>query len=106
MHSTLDVRRNPESDEVSAPLELDGDSLTLESVALDGADLAAGDYEDRGDQLVIRSVPEQFTLTVVTWIEPQNNTRLHYFLPGPSGRDGTFPNPHRSQQGRLSGPSL
>ncbi|HBC35622.1 MAG TPA: aminopeptidase N, partial [Marinobacter adhaerens] len=76
VHSTLDVRRNPESDEVSAPLELDGDSLTLESVALDGADLAAGDYEDRGDQLVIRSVPEQFTLTVVTWIEPQNNTRL------------------------------
>jgi aminopeptidase N len=76
VHSTLELRRNPDSDEVSAPLELDGDSLTLESVALDGAQLAAGDYEDRGDQLVVRSVPEQFTLTVVTWIEPQNNTRL------------------------------
>jgi len=76
VHSTLELRRNPESDETAAPLELDGDSLTLESVALNGAALAAGDYEDRGDQLVVRSVPEQFTLTVVTWIEPQNNTRL------------------------------
>ena len=76
VHSTLELRRNPESAEASAPLELDGDSLKLESVALDGAKLAASDYEDRGDQLVIRSVPDQFCLTIVTWIEPQNNTRL------------------------------
>ena len=76
VHSTLAIRRNPESDEPSAPLELDGDSLTLESVALDGANLDPGQYEDRGDQLVIRSVPAQFSLTTVTWIEPQKNTRL------------------------------
>ncbi len=76
VHSTLELRRNPESADASAPLELDGDSLKLESVALDGAKLAASDYEDRGDQLVIRSVPNQFRLTIVTWIEPQNNTRL------------------------------
>ncbi|AXS84885.1 MULTISPECIES: aminopeptidase N [Marinobacter] len=76
VHSTLELRRNPESAEASAPLELDGDSLKLESVALDGAKLAASDYEDRGDQLVIRSVPDRFRLTTVTWIEPQNNTRL------------------------------
>lgn len=76
VHSTLLVRRNPDSSEANAPLELDGDSLKLESVALDGVELASGDYEDRGDQLVITSVPEQFELSVVTWIEPQNNTRL------------------------------
>ena len=76
VHSTLSVRRNPASTEQGAPLVLDGDSLKLESVALDGAALAPADYDDRGDQLVIASVPEQFTLTVVTWIEPQNNTRL------------------------------
>ncbi len=76
VHSTLRVRRNPESSEVSAPLTLDGDSLKLEHVALDGKELAAGDYEDTGDQLVIAGVPEQFELAVVTWIEPQNNTRL------------------------------
>ena len=76
VHSTLELRRNPESDEMSAPLELDGDSLKLESVSLDGTELSSGEFDDRGDQLVIRSVPDQFRLTVVTWIEPQNNTRL------------------------------
>ncbi|WP_372985245.1 aminopeptidase N [Marinobacter sp.] len=76
VHSTLSVRRNPDSRESGAPLELDGDSLKLESVALDGTVLSAADYEDRGDQLVIPSVPGQFELSVVTWIEPQNNTRL------------------------------
>lgn len=76
VHSTLAVRRNPESQDVAAPLALDGDSLTLESVALDGAELGPDDYENRGDQLLVHSVPEQLSLTVVTWIEPQNNTRL------------------------------
>ena len=43
VHSTLSVRRNPESAEVSAPLKLDGDGLKLEQVALNGEDLAASD---------------------------------------------------------------
>ncbi|HET8801273.1 MAG TPA: aminopeptidase N [Marinobacter sp.] len=76
VHSTLSLRRNPAATEPGAPLELDGDSLRLESVALDGNNLAPDAYEDRGDQLVVHSVPGQFELTVVTWIEPQNNTRL------------------------------
>lgn len=76
VHSTLDIRRNPESQDTAALLELDGDSLTLESVALNGQTLPAGEYEDRGEQLVLRQVPDRFQLTVVTWIEPQNNTRL------------------------------
>ena len=76
VHSTLAVRRNPESDVANAPLELDGDSLVLESVALNGRILEAGEYQDTGDRLVLAQVPEQFELTVVTWIEPQNNTRL------------------------------
>ncbi len=76
VRSTLAIRRNPDSRESAAPLELDGDSLVLESVTLDGTALSEGDYENRGDQLVIRSVPERFSLSVVTWIEPQNNTRL------------------------------
>src|SRR5690554_971211 len=77
VHSTLTVRRNPESAEEFAPLELDGDSLKLEQVILDGRELMAGnDYDETGAQLVIARVPAQFELTVVTWIEPQNNTRL------------------------------
>ncbi|KEF32894.1 Membrane alanine aminopeptidase N [Marinobacter nitratireducens] len=76
VHSVLSVRRNPDSDAGPAPLELDGDSLKLESLALDGKTLDEGAFEDLGDRLVIPGVPETFELTVVTWIEPQNNTRL------------------------------
>ncbi|MDX1597774.1 MAG: aminopeptidase N, partial [Marinobacter sp.] len=76
VHSTLSLRRNPEAFDNRGALELDGDSLKLESVALDGAVLEIGQYEDLGDKLVVAEVPDAFELTVVTWIEPQNNTRL------------------------------
>jgi len=76
VHSVLSLRRNPDSGDSQGALELDGDSLKLESVALDGSDLAPGKYDHRGETLVIPGVPDAFELTVVTWIEPQNNTRL------------------------------
>ncbi|MGF2686338.1 aminopeptidase N [Marinobacter sp. DUT-3] len=76
VHSVLSMRRNPESGDNHGALELDGDSLKLESVALDGATLDEGQYEDLGDTLVVTNVPDAFELKVVTWIEPQNNTRL------------------------------
>ncbi|SFM14736.1 aminopeptidase N [Marinobacter zhejiangensis] len=76
VHSTLDVRRNPDYPERAEHLELDGDSLRLEAVSLNGVTLEADHYQDQGDKLVVLSVPDQFQLTVVTWIEPQNNTRL------------------------------
>ncbi len=76
VHSVLSMRRNPDSGDRSGALELDGDSLRLESVALNGSPLSAGQYEDHGDRLVVAGVPEAFELAVVTWIEPQNNTRL------------------------------
>src|SRR5690554_6808584 len=76
VHSTLSIRRNPAAAQSSAPLELDGDGLTLESLALNGQPLASDEYQNEGDKLVVQAVPEVFELTVVTWIEPQNNTRL------------------------------
>src|SRR5690554_4485430 len=76
VHSNLVMRRNPECTQSEVPLELHGDSLKLESVALDGVMLSAGAYEDQGDKLIVPKVPAQFELSVVTWIEPQNNTRL------------------------------
>ncbi|GGC76027.1 aminopeptidase N [Marinobacter halophilus] len=75
VHSTLSMRQNPESGS-GAPLELHGDSLKLEFLALNGTPLLAGAYQDEGDKLVIPEVPAEFELAVVTWIEPQNNTRL------------------------------
>ena len=62
VHSTLTVRRNPDSAESAAPLFLHGDSLQLESVALNGSPLGTGEFEDRGDALVVPSVPEKFEL--------------------------------------------
>ena len=77
VHCTLAMRRNPDSDSSDKSLELDGDSLTtLESVSLDGNLLEGSAYEDRDDKLTLHEVPDQFNLGVVTWIEPQNNTRL------------------------------
>jgi len=76
VHSTLALRRNPNAGGADRELELDGDSLILESVALDGKPLDEGRYHDMGDKLVVSGVPEQFELTVITWIEPQKNTRL------------------------------
>lgn len=77
VHCTLAMRRNPDSDSSDKSLELDGDSLTtLESVSLDGNLLEGSAYEDRDDKLTLHEVPDQFNLGIVTWIEPQNNTRL------------------------------
>ncbi len=74
VHSRLSLSRNPDAQR--GALELNGDSLTLESVHLDDRELSPDEYEDRGDLLVVPSVPDTFELRVVTWIEPQNNTRL------------------------------
>ncbi|MFW5823428.1 MAG: aminopeptidase N [Marinobacter sp.] len=76
VHSTLTMRRNPQAGNPSGQLELDGDCLRLESVHLNGRALEPGEYEDRGDALVVASVPDSFELQVVTWTEPQKNTRL------------------------------
>ncbi|MDC0663793.1 aminopeptidase N [Marinobacter sp. SS21] len=76
VHSTLAVRRNPEFPGRADALELDGDRLHLEAVRLDGESLTAAAYDDQGDKLVVPGVPDRFALDVVTWIEPQNNTRL------------------------------
>ena len=77
VHSVLSMRRNPDSDSADKSLELNGDPLTtLESLSLDGRTLNKESFEDFIDKLVVHEVPDSFQLGVVTWIEPQNNTRL------------------------------
>jgi aminopeptidase N len=58
-------------------LSLDGDELTLVSVALDGQTLPADTLDAAPDRLVIRGVPAlPFVLEVVTEIDPAANTKL------------------------------
>lgn len=69
------VRRDPDTEQ-SAPLFLDGDDLTLKSVAIDGVPLSADRYALSGKGLTIFAPPDDFTLTVETEIRPAANTKL------------------------------
>lgn len=75
--SRLHVRRNPESNEQTTPLVLDGgEDLKLVAVAIDGYTLPPEEYRFEDSKLVITATPNEFILTCETLIEPQNNTRL------------------------------
>jgi len=59
------------------PLLLNGEEVELESIAVDGRPLAASEYAIAGEQLtVLAELPEQFTLSTVSRIQPDNNTQL------------------------------
>ncbi len=65
-------RANPEAKD----LILDGQNMTLKSVALDGEKLSANRFTADEDTLTISDVPDRFTLEVVTEIHPEKNTAL------------------------------
>lgn len=58
------------------PLVLNGEDLVLKTVRLDDVDLKSGEYEVTPTHLIIPSTPEEFTLEIVTAIQPEKNTRL------------------------------
>ncbi len=74
--SKLAIRRNPDSDRRTAPLVLDGQHLELVSVALEGEALGGNRYKIDADTLALPDLPDQFSLDIVTRIEPQKNTAL------------------------------
>ncbi len=57
-----------------APLRLDGEDLTLVSIDVNGA--AWEHYRQEDGALIIESLPEAFTLTIVNEISPATNTAL------------------------------
>jgi aminopeptidase N len=75
VHSRLDIRRNP-AVEPESDLSLDGEDLVLEALSLDGEPMAADRYKIEDRHLVVRQMPDSAILGVVTWIKPQENTRL------------------------------
>lgn len=53
-----------------------GDELELMSIDLNGSPLPISAYQLEGNNLIITSCPDEFTLTIVTRIHPQDNTKL------------------------------
>jgi aminopeptidase N len=77
VQSRLKMRRNLAAGTPKAPLRLDGEELTLKSIALDGAALPAGCYTIEADgDLTIAEVPDAFALDIAVTIKPQLNTAL------------------------------
>jgi len=74
--SHLTIEANPLSHPLSPNLVLHGESLSLQSVMLEGKILASDRYNVVDDALTISDVPRAFTLTITTRIQPQNNTAL------------------------------
>jgi aminopeptidase N len=76
VRSRLALRRNPDADP-TAPLRLDGEALTLVSIALDGAALGGNQYTLQADgALVIADVPDRAVLEIETRVAPDRNTEL------------------------------
>ncbi|WP_417790493.1 aminopeptidase N [Terasakiella pusilla] len=57
-------------------LVLDGENLTLLSIALDGRTLDDSEYTVSGDTLTLTNLPDMFELVVETEIDPKGNTHL------------------------------
>jgi aminopeptidase N len=73
--TVLTVQRN-DNTPAQSPLVLDGEALRLVSVKLNDDLLDKDAYTQNSQQLIIPNVPAQFTLTIVTEIEPAANTQL------------------------------
>src|SRR5690349_879591 len=70
--ATTKVARNG----AAAPLVLNGEHLKLISIAVDGRKLSANEFKTDSETLTIPTVPEKFTLEIVTEIAPAKNTAL------------------------------
>ncbi len=74
--STLLVKKNPERvDDTDNTIVLDGQELVLQSIAVDGRELDASEYQI-DDESLRMVIPEQCIITCVTEIKPQENTSL------------------------------
>lgn len=72
----LHIERNAASPLATRELRLDGEDLLLLSIAVNGVELNAHEYRADQENLTILNTLDQFELTTVVRIHPQNNTRL------------------------------
>lgn len=71
VRAKMDVRRT-----AAGAFELDGDGLTLNSIAIDGKELPESAYDVGDNTLTIANVPDAFTLETDVTINPKANTAL------------------------------
>ena len=77
VRSKLRIRPNPKISTGGLPLKLDGEGLTLESLALDGRPVSPEAYAVDEKSLTLWAVPgHPLTLDVVTLCDPDANTAL------------------------------
>ena len=75
VHARMNIRPNPASPH--APLFLDGDELSLQSIALDDMPLAPSHYVLDEKGLTLTDPPKRpFILDIVTRLDPEKNTKL------------------------------
>lgn len=74
--SVLKIKKNPESLNQKADLNLDGESLELLSLELDGKALSAGQYQIAARGLTIFSPPDKFELRLRNKVNPAKNLSL------------------------------
>lgn len=74
--SKLSIKRNGESQQLDAPLVLQGEEMKLLSVTLDGVVLDAESYSVTNESLTLGSLPDEFVLQCETQIKPEANTSL------------------------------
>ncbi|SHI50542.1 aminopeptidase N [Malonomonas rubra DSM 5091] len=75
VRSKLQMSRNLDRTEPE-PLRLDGNSMELISVVLDGKTLSGDNYQLDAEGVTIFAVPEKFCLEIETKIDPAGNTSL------------------------------
>ncbi len=71
----LTMGRHPDAD-TDGDLVLDGDGLELVALSLDGEPLAAERYSVEPTRLVVRGLPQRFTLQTRVRIQPEANSQL------------------------------
>lgn len=78
VRSTLNLRRNPQSQDSSTALTLLGEELQLVSIAIDGQALEQNQYALGEEALVVHEVPQDrpFQIVIENVINPQANTAL------------------------------
>ncbi|MEM8914826.1 MAG: aminopeptidase N, partial [Pseudomonadota bacterium] len=72
----LVMRRNPAASEPPTALHLDGEDLTLISLAIDGEPVSQDRYQLTEDGLILFDPPEAPILDIETEIAPDKNTAL------------------------------